>query len=294
MALASVACSGEPAPPLAAGEPLIWQVTDADSTAYIIGAIHALPEDFEWSSKRADELFASADRYWRESRTDDAEYESGRALLRTNTPLADRIDGDTLSRASNALKVRGRDISEFDGFITGFAAQSISEVISLTDNGMDFGLGVEAHFEALAEGQESRELETFARQMRLFTDMSDEQGEELLRYALDKEDGLVTDASPEVEDVLQMWARGDAAAMDELVEGMQERRPWFHEAVLPERNREWAERFDAHLRATSGTEFVAVGMAHLHGPEAFQDILADRGYRVTLLTPLVKTSPKLQ
>ncbi|MBQ0772655.1 MAG: TraB/GumN family protein, partial [Sphingomonadales bacterium] len=41
----------------------------------------------------------------------------------------------------------------------------------------------------------------------------------------------------------------------------------------------WAEQLDKRLQHP-GTSFVAVGAAHLAGPDAVQAMLAKRGYKV--------------
>ena len=38
-----------------AAQPALWQVSDADTTIYLFGTIHLLPEQFQWRTARFDQ-----------------------------------------------------------------------------------------------------------------------------------------------------------------------------------------------------------------------------------------------
>jgi uncharacterized protein YbaP (TraB family) len=56
--------------------------------------------------------------------------------------------------------------------------------------------------------------------------------------------------------------------------------PELRRTLLTQRTAAWAERID-RLLAQGGTLFVAVGTAHVIGPEGLAALLTERGYTVT-------------
>ncbi len=75
------------------------------------------------------------------------------------------------------------------------------------------------------------------------------------------------------------WLAGDAAAIEQSTREGFLADPALHEALLAGRNRRWAETIAPMLQATP-RPLVAVGAAHLVGPEGLAVLLEARGYRL--------------
>ena len=53
---------GAPVPAKApqAARPALWQVSDSDTTIYLFGTIHLLPENYQWRTAKFDKAVASS------------------------------------------------------------------------------------------------------------------------------------------------------------------------------------------------------------------------------------------
>ena len=79
------------------------------------------------------------------------------------------------------------------------------------------------------------------------------------------------------------WARGEAEPLEDLVRQMRaagandpSMAGLSVETMLDNRNANWAEQIE-QLLAGEGTAFIAVGAAHLVGPNSVQHYLVQRG-----------------
>ena len=62
LSLGTGACASVDTPPAGAVPgPALWRVSDADTTIYLFGTVHALPQASNWYDGRIERAFASAD-----------------------------------------------------------------------------------------------------------------------------------------------------------------------------------------------------------------------------------------
>ncbi len=94
------------------------------------------------------------------------------------------------------------------------------------------------------------------------------------------------------EKLLEAYKGGDAAGLSAMFEDQTlwiaagrkpATFPAYLDAILGKRNRAWVPKIE-QLHADGGA-FVAVGAGHLVGPENVVDLLAERGFTVTRVTP---------
>jgi uncharacterized protein YbaP (TraB family) len=60
---------------------------------------------------------------------------------------------------------------------------------------------------------------------------------------------------------------------------MRQGAPELFDAIIKRRNDNWVKQIET-LMKSSGTQFIAVGAAHLVGKDSLPDQLARRGYKV--------------
>ena len=80
-----------------------------------------------------------------------------------------------------------------------------------------------------------------------------------------------------LDGMVDQWARGDIAAMEQLfVTEMRDASPDLYAALLPNRNANWVGQIEAMLKG-KGTIFIAVGAGHLIGEDSVQAMLKAKG-----------------
>lgn len=264
------------APPPAAG-PALWQVADADTTIYLLGTVHALPEAVEWyKGPIATALGASGEVVTELPRGAVADPTSqqtimGMAALPPGKNLRDMLSPAQRASYEAALGKLGLPPAAFDRFEPWFAAMRLT-MLPLLKNGYTIDSGVEQVVEAKAvAGAERGALETLAFQMAMFDELPPESQIAFLMSTAENIDAVV----PTLNAMVEAWRVGDAEKLAALMNaGMTD--PVLAERLLYARNQKWAAWIDERLDRP-GTVFVAVGAGHLAGARSVQDYLAERG-----------------
>lgn len=122
-----------------------------------------------------------------------------------------------------------------------------------------------------------RALETAEEQIRFLADMPSALQLDMLRQTLHE-----TDASKlEFKELVEAWDKGDVEAIARLKNSLMKREtPALYQRLLVTRNATWAGKIRAMLD-TPGTVFIAVGAAHLAGPDSVQAQLHKLGVDAT-------------
>ena len=87
------------------------------------------------------------------------------------------------------------------------------------------------------------------------------------------------DAPTELDTMVRQWSTADLAGMEEFfVTEMKVEEPDLYAALLVNRNANWVMKIEDMLKG-SGTSFIAVGAAHLIGPDSVLAMLDARGVK---------------
>lgn len=264
-------------------EPFIYAVTDADSEVILYPTFHILPQGVEWKSERLDAAIARADEVWYEvsagSEADPALQGVVMELGISETPLSERLSPEQAERLAAELEAIGVPMAMVEPMQPWFAALNIP-LVQLVQAGYDPAQGVEAQLQQMTGSKDQRAFETVEQQLRFFAEMPEDQQIAYLMYTVENVQETVTD----VDDMLAAWASGDMSVMEnEFIAEMRDEAPEIYEAILTRRNADWAEQLDAEMQG-EGVDFVAVGAAHLVGPDSLPAMMAAKGYDVEVLT----------
>jgi uncharacterized protein YbaP (TraB family) len=279
-ALAQTPAPAAPAPIQGEG-PALWVIKDADSTLYLFGSVHVLRPTTGWASPRVEAAFDSASDIWFEISNPDDQAAVIPVVqqygLSFDTPLSSRLTPEENAELDEAAKAMGASAAQLQPMKPWLAALTLS-VAPLTKAGYDPESGVELVLKARAEaaGKPIHGFETIDKQIGILASLPDDVQMAFLRETLKDYENAVA----MLDGMVEAWAKGDVATLDRImVEEMKQASPALYQALLVDRNTDWANQIQT-LLAGSGTAFIAVGAGHLTGDESVQAILQSRGVTV--------------
>ena len=267
----------ETAAPAADG-PALWRIADEDTTVWLFGTIHVLPNGFSWRNETIDAAIAESDSLVLETVTSDDQSQAALLLMQLGMspnlpPISERIDEERLPQLA-AMIARGPFPESFLSALETWAASLMLVGVTLNDLGLDPESGVEEQLELIFELAERpiSGLETPEQQLGFF----DQLPEDAQRYFLNSVIDTPEDIREEFDAMLEAWRSGDEDQIamtfdDELLFS-----DTLRETLLTRRNATWANWIAERL-AEPGTVFVAVGAGHLAGNDTVQDFLEVQG-----------------
>lgn len=265
-----------PKPGIAAG-PALWQVSDADTTIYLFGTVHALPKDKQWFDARIERAWDASDEFVTEIDVTQVGA-SGQALVAAATlpagqNLRQLMTPENRQQFEEAMVALGLPVEAFDTVDPWYASITMS-LLPLLRTGYSPDSGVEQNLGGKVGTKKRDALETVQDQVNLFDKMPlDAQ----LAF-LDQTVEALPEASVSLDQMVGEWAEGDAAELAKLMNS-ELSNPILRDRLLIQRNANWAVWLDNRLKAP-GTVFVAVGAGHLAGSGSVQDKLRKRGIKV--------------
>jgi uncharacterized protein YbaP (TraB family) len=260
--------------------PALWKIADKDTTIYLFGTIHILPEATDWYAGPVARALDSSQLLVTEAIID-----SPAELQKTFLAKAIRADGTTLRESlpeaeraalEAALAKLGMPAGMLDPFEPWYAALLLSTV-PLQQSGYKTENGVEAQVEALATklGLKREALETADYQIGLFDSLPADAQKQYLNDVLEQLPTMREDLAK----LIAAWKAGRPEELAELLNA-DETDERVRKALLADRNAAWAKWLKARLDEP-GTVFVAVGAGHLAGNDSVQDQLAADGVMST-------------
>lgn len=262
--------------------PALWKVADEDTTIYLFGTIHVLPEGIAWFDGKIAAAFGEADTLVTEIvETDAATMQSliaRKALLPADQTLRQLLSDDERAAYEQALGGLRVPAPMFDRFKPWYAAVALS-TLPLIQEGFASEHGVEAALEAKAKARQlaHRGLETPEYQLALFDGLPLDVQQIYLAEVVEQLPRIRT----ELRAMVEAWAQGDAARLARLM-NIEQSNPVLVKTLLVDRNKHWAAWIHSRL-AEPGTVFLAVGAGHLGGPGSLQEQLAARELAVERL-----------
>jgi uncharacterized protein YbaP (TraB family) len=288
-ALLLTACNNAPDPvtlnTVKTGTPALWKVTGTQpgqiGVVYMFGTIHILPNDVQWRTPTLEAAIADSDRLVIEVLGLDDPQNAARIFSRLAvSPGQEKLDAriepslrDDLDRIIDASNISERTLNRME---TWAAALSLASA-QTKGLGLDSSSSVEKKL--LAQFKEAEKpieaLETIELQLGYFDKLPEAQQRKMLASVVEDS----ADAQKAFEKLFNAWMTGNLEEIVTLSDTGILTDAKTRQYLLVARNLDWAEQLDKRLRKT-GTSLVAVGAAHLVGPDAVQATLATRGYKI--------------
>ncbi len=258
--------------------PALWQADcPGERQAWLFGTVHALERPAGWRGEIIDNAMSASDLLMVEL-ADPGDGKAGAAIWErlAKSPgqgsLTARIAPDQREKLGTVLSKSGLDDTDFAEVETWAAALTLA---SATSRHLDSGNGIDRAVIAAMRGKRIEELEGRLGQLSIFDSLPEKEQRDLLN-------AVVLDAArdgDEAADIAAAWRRGDMTAISRATTNGMLADPQLREALFTARNRSWSARVLAAMDRGS-KPFVAVGAAHLAGPQGVPALLRASGCAV--------------
>lgn len=284
LVLALAGCSDAPGEPAAQGpppNPLLYEIASVDGTVegWLFGTIHALPDGTDWRTPTLSRTVKRADLLVVEIATLDDRKALAKTFAALGTkpgqPALDRrLPPDLQAPLVDLLERGNMDADAFAATESWAAALMLAQIDAVGDpaNGVDRALIREFPATSI------RELEGASPQLTIFDTLPEAEQRRLLA-AVVREAGTAETRGAELREA---WLTGNEAKLEAANTTGFLTNPALREALLVARNRRWNRAIAAILNEAP-RPLVAVGTAHLVGPDGLAAMLRARGYRVRRL-----------
>lgn len=273
--LALLAACSRPDP----ARPALWEVRGPDGqSGWLFGTIHALDRPVAWRSAKLDAALSQADSVVVEVAAVADQAALAQAfgeLSRTPGagPLSARIAPNLRPRLAALYARTGLDDARFADMETWGAAIMLAQA---QNPRADSANGIDRAVLAAAPGKPVIELEGARAQLGIFDRLPESEQRDLLGFVLADDATLGEDDA----NLAGAWRKGDMAAITRETRSGLLSDPQLRAALFTARNEAWTRRIAAMLKSRQHP-FVAVGAAHMAGPEGLPAMLAAQGFRVS-------------
>ena len=282
---AAIAQAAQPGLPM-------WVIRDADSTIYITGTVHMMPEGVKWDSDKLKAAVRESKELWLElpMGSDAMRFaaEAAPILIRyalsSGPPLSSRLTPEEMKKLNAAITKSGAppQMTMAVNVLKPWYATLLVSISPLIGAGFDSNEGIDVRLAKMAEddGDAVKGFETVEFQAKMLSSGTDEEQMEALRAALKASDKEMSEASKSGEAVFRAWANGDVDSVAQMFANADEAEGSFAgasmEDLLKNRNENWAGQIETMLKG-SGVTFIAVGAGHIVGPDNLIERLKLRG-----------------
>jgi uncharacterized protein YbaP (TraB family) len=285
-AKANVAVAQAPASPVqspsGAPTPLLWSVSDADNTVYLLGSFHALRASDYPLAPAVDAAFADAERVAFELSPEDMDSPTlapmmiAAAALPPGRDLRSTLTPQTWAKLEAYSAERGLPLAGFAGTEPWFVALVVS-MTEMQRMGLDPAQGLDRHLIARATqaGKKTQGLETAAEQIGALDSMTPAEQQQALDEAL----ADAADFRTEMDALHDKWRRGDAEGLEALMGAdMRAHYPQLYQRIDVDRNNAWLPKLRAMLDDEHEDDaLVVVGSLHLLGDDGLVALLRKQG-----------------
>jgi uncharacterized protein YbaP (TraB family) len=275
----ALAACGSAAPAAPQAKPAMWKLSDPDTTIYLFGTVHVLPDDLKWRTPRFDQTVGQAKELVLEINDQDdktkvAEVYRRLALSPGLPPILDRVPDSKRAALAAAIGKAGLKPEQLDHMETWAVAVTIGASM-YAGMGASADNGVENQLRTAFSNRPVEGLETTEQQLGYFDTMPEETQRKLLVSMIDD----VKNASADFRKMLTAWSSGDTGAIARTFDDELKKAPEIAHVLIDQRNANWVDWLKQRLDQP-GTVLVAVGAGHLAGNGSVIDLLRKQGLKV--------------
>ena len=273
--------SAAKAPP--AAHPALWKLSDSDTTIYLFGTIHLLPEQYQWRTAKFNQAVENSQQLIVETIVDPDNPQDFRNVFfqlglspTPLPPILDRVPPGKRAALEEALAKIHENPAQLDQVKTWAVAFQLLQ-LQFEALGVEGKEGPEIILRKQfnAEHKSVDELETIRQQLSFFDGLSEKAQRAFLEGVLDSPEAM----KKEFGAMLTSWSRGDVPTIATVFNEDLSGSPELANAMVARRNANWSKWIEQRM-AKPGTIMVAVGAGHLAGKGSVIAMLEKDGYRV--------------
>lgn len=283
-AVAAAKTSAAPASAvLTDANPALWKVQGPHETVYLFGTVHVMKPDVKWQTPKVMSAFKASDTLYLEvEKADDPAVMQPLVVelgMDPEHPLSSRMSKEDIKILDDAAKSLGAPGEQVFDTMKPWLAYMTLQILPMLKAGYNPTSGVDMVIAADAKGASKPVVgfETVSQQMHYFADMTPEQQVALLHSGL----ADLPEGPAKMDEIVGAWTRGDVEKIGSLEDGeFRTKYPLLYKRLVVERNGRFADQLATLLKGDkAGTIFVAVGAAHLAGPDSVQHALETLGFK---------------
>jgi len=265
------------------GHPVtLWMAEGASNKVYLLGSVHLLRREDHPLPSVIDAAYDDAESLFMELDMDDLdplamqETINRLGMLDDNQSLRDVMGEELYDDALLAAESMDIPLEMLERTEPWFAAITV-EQLALTRIGFNPLYGVEMTMVAKAsqDGKEIHGFESVEQQLEFLDGLSLDAQRNLLMQTLAEGANI----SEIMDQLIAAWRRGDIAYMEDNMLADVADYPELYEAIVVDRNRNWAITIDK-LLGDDEDYLVIVGALHLVGEDGLPQLLKGRGFTV--------------
>jgi uncharacterized protein YbaP (TraB family) len=264
--------------------PALWKVKGAHGTVYLFGSVHVMKKEVHWETAKVKDALGASDTLYLEIAGLDedsvkaAQPEIMELGIDQAHPLSTKISKEDVTLLDDAVKAMGLPGEAALEPMQPWLVYLTISVVPMVKAGYDPNSGIDRTLEAEAKAASKpvKGFETMSEQMHYFSDMAMPMQVEMLHQSLVD----LPKSTAETDTMVGDWTKGDVDGIGKLEnDEMKTKYPDLYKKLLVDRNKRFAETLAGVLKdPATGTVFVAVGAAHLAGPDSIQKMLESKGY----------------
>jgi uncharacterized protein len=268
--------------PLSQNKGFLWEVSDSNSSIYLLGSVHLANTDYYPMSNAINAAFEASDTLAVEVDITNLDpIRTHQLLLHMGSykdphTVKDELSPETYQKLETYLENARLPMRLVEKQRPGMLIMSLSS-IELAKLGMSPQFGIDQHFLTLAKGNKPIiELESLQQQLDLLLNIEDP--DQAMTQALEEFPSF-----PELaRKLLNAWKSGDATQMEQLlIDEPLQKYPdskAFFDKMFTARNLTMAEKIKGFL-AENNRVFVVTGAGHLIGEQGVVSLLKVAGFK---------------
>lgn len=264
--------------------PAMWRVKGAHGTVYLFGSVHVMKPEVEWEGGKVKSALDASDVLYLEIANLDDMTAAQPLLMQYGLdpehPLSTKLSKEDIATLDGAVKAIGMPGEAMLEPMRPWLVSMTLSVLPMLKAGYSPNSGIDMALLAQTKTtkKQVKGFETLEDQVHLVADVPEAEQLTMLHKELTE----LEKSAAETNELVAAWERGDVEKIGAIDnEELATKYPAVYKRMVVDRNARWAETLNGVLKDPgTGTVFVAVGAAHLAGPDSVIQMLEKDGWKV--------------